>query len=63
MKEFNYYLKSLIGLLLLSSITGIFIGTIFESSTYAVFTAIAIMSLGIINLVSQLFHLHNPQNP
>ena len=63
MKEFNYYLKSLIGLLLLSSIFGVFIGTIFESSTYAVFTVVAIMSLGLIKLVWQLFHLHDLQNP
>ena len=63
MKEFNYYLKSLMGLLVLSIIVGVTIGTILDNSTYAVYVAITIMLLGFIKLVSQLFHLHSPQNP
>lgn len=61
MKEFNYYLKSLIGLLLLSMAVGIAVGVVFENSTYALYTATTVILLGFIGLVSQLFHLHNQQ--
>jgi heme/copper-type cytochrome/quinol oxidase subunit 4 len=63
MKEFNYYLKSLIGLLLLSLITSIAVGVVFENSTYALITATTVMLFGFTGLVSQLFHLHNQQIP
>jgi len=63
MKNFMYYLKSLIGLFLLSAITGITIGIIFQSNTYAIYTATGIMLLGFMSLVSQLFHLNSPQTP
>lgn len=63
MKEFNYYLKSLIGLLLLSVTTSVAVGVVFENSTYALITATTVMLLGLTGLVSQLFHLHNQQTP
>jgi hypothetical protein len=63
MKNLMYYLKSLIGLFLLASIVGITIGIIFENNTYAISSAAAIMLLGFISLVSQLFHLKYPQTP
>lgn len=54
MKNFIYYLKSLIGLLLLSSIVGIAVGIISENNTYAIYTTTAIMLLGFIGLVRSL---------
>lgn len=63
MKNFIYYLKSLIGLSLLASIVGIAVGVIFTNNTYAIYTVVTIMLLGFISLVSQLFHLNSPQTP
>jgi len=38
MKDFVYYLKALIGLLLISIIVGVFVGIIFKSDTYIFYT-------------------------
>jgi uncharacterized membrane protein len=62
MKNFIYYLKSLIGLFLLSSIVGIAIGITFEKNTIAIYSTTTIMILGFIGLVRS-FHLPTLQNP
>lgn len=62
MKNFIYYLKSLIGLFLLSSIVGIAVGITFENNTIAIYSTTIIMLLGFIGLVRSL-HLPSPQTP
>lgn len=63
MKEFMYFLKTLIGLLLLSVIAGISVGIIFSNNTYALYTVAFILLLGFTGLVFQLYHLRFSQTP
>jgi len=63
MKEFIYYLKTLIGLLLLSVIAGISVGVIFDNNTYAIYTVSSILTLGFIGIVVQLYHSQFSQTP
>jgi hypothetical protein len=57
MKEFIYYIKSLIVLFLLSLIVGISVGIIFENNTYTIYTVLLVMTLGFMSIVFRLFHL------
>ena len=63
MKEFIKYLKSLIGLFLLSVIAGISVGIIFSNNTYALYTMASVLILGFSGLVFQLYHLRFSQTP